>query len=274
MSVCLSDLREIYVPFYDPSANRTRPIDKKYLLSVNDKLDIRFDANGADSPLDKLSDSVTIRPDGKISLPLIGTLIAEGRTPEELEAEVVARYQKFYKEAAPVLIVREFTNNQVLVDGQMTRTGMKNIDDVVVLTRSFERMVYVAGEVVRPGFIKIRGTMTVSQAIIAAGGPKRTAELRTVARFRQGANNQVIGELLNLKCQWTYEGQKRIPQAMRLPIQDMPLGANDIVIVPKTAIAKLTDVLDQYVYQLIPMTRNTQFQYLYSTGSSVGAFGF
>ena len=98
--------------------------------------------------------------------------------------------------------------------------------------------------------------------------------MRTVARFRQGANNQAIGELLNLKCQWTYEGQKRIPQEMRLPIQDVPLGANDVVIVPKTGIAKLTDVLEQYVYQLVPMTRNTQFQYLYTTGGAVGAFGF
>ncbi|MBT6157991.1 MAG: hypothetical protein HOL01_20280 [Planctomycetaceae bacterium] len=259
---------------YDPSANRARPVKKKYLLSVKDRLDIRFDPSGENSALDKLSDSVTIRPDGKISLPLIGTLTAEGKTPEELEAEVVARYQKFYKEAAPVLIVREFTNNQVLVDGAMKRTGLKDIDDVVVLTRSFERMVYVAGEVVRPGFVKIRGPMTVSQAIIAAGGPKRTAEMRTVARFRQGINNQAVGELLNLKSQWTYEGQKRIPQEMRLPIQDMPLGANDVVIVPKTGIAKLTDVLEQYVYQLVPMTRNTQFQYLYSTGAATGAFGF
>jgi|GEM_PF-950634 protein involved in polysaccharide export with SLBB domain len=259
---------------YDPSANRTRPVKKKYLLSVKDRLDIRFDSSGVDSPLDKLCDSVTIRPDGKISLPLIGTLTAEGKTPEELEAEVVARYQKFYKEASPVLIVREFTNNQVFVDGAMKRTGLKDIDDVVVLTRSFERMVYVAGEVVRPGFVKIRGPMTVSQAIIAAGGPKRTAEMRTVARFRQGVNNQAVGELLNLKSQWTYEGQKRIPQHMRLPIQDLPLGANDVVIVPKTTIGKVTDVLEQYVYQLVPMTRNTQFQYLYSTGGAVGAFGF
>ena len=250
---------------YDPSANRTHPLNKKYLLSVKDRLDIRFDSSGENSALDKLSDSVTIRPDGKISLPLIGTLTAEGKTPEELEAEVVARYQKFYKEASPVLIVREFTNNQVLVDGAMRRTGLKDIDDVVVLTRSFERMVYVAGEVVRPGFVKFRGPMTVSQAIIAAGGPKRT-----VARFRQGINNQAVGELLNLKSQWTYEGQKRIPRHMRLAIQDMPLGANDVVIVPKTGIAKLTDVLEQYVYQLVPMTRNTQFQYLYTYISHMG----
>lgn len=259
---------------YDPSSVRSRPIEKKYLLSVNDKLDVRFDSENSNSSLNKLNDSVTVRPDGKISLPLIGTLVAEGKTPEELEAEIVAGYREFYRDAKPVLIVREFTNNQVLIDGRMTRTGMKDIDDVVVLTRTFERMVYVAGEVQKPGFVKFRGPMTVSQAIIAAGGPKRTAEMRTVARFREGLNQQVVGDLFDLKTQWSYEKQKKKAYCKRPAVDDMPLGANDVIIVPKTRIAKLNDCLDQYLYQLIPMTRNTQFQYLYSTGASVGAFGF
>jgi polysaccharide export outer membrane protein len=259
---------------YDPSSVRSRPIDKKYLLSVKDKLDIRFDSENSNSALNKLSDTVTIRPDGKISLPLIGTLAAEGKTPEELEEEIVSRYREYYRDAKPVLIVREFTNNKVLIDGRMKRTGMKDIDNVVVLTRTFERMVYVGGEVQKPGFVKFRGPMTVSQAIIAAGGPKRTAELRTVARFQEGVNQRVIGDLIDLKTQWTYEKQKKTDHCKRPAVDDMLLGANDVVIVPKTRIAKLNDCLDQYLYQLIPMTRNTQFQYLYTTGTTVGAFGF
>ena len=259
---------------YDPLAARENSVEKKYLLSVNDKLEIRFDNEQPNSQMSQLNDAFTIRPDGKISLPLIGTVQAEGRTPEELEADVARRYQKYYTEANPVLIVREFTNNQVLVDGKMTRMGIKNLDDVVVLNRSYERMVFVGGEVNRPGFVKLRGPMTVSQAIIAAGGLKPTAELRTVAMFHEGENNQVIGKLLNLKCQWTYENQKRIPENQRLDIEDVPLQSGDVVIVPKTMIAKINNALDQYVYQLIPMTRNTQFSYLYTTGSAIGAFGF
>ena len=259
---------------YDPSSARENSAEKKYLLSVNDKLEIRFDNEQPNSEMTRLNDAVTIRPDGKITLPLIGTVDAEGRTPEELEAEVAKRYQKYYKDADPVLIVREFTNNQVFVDGKMTRTGIKNLDDVVVLTRSFKRMVFVGGEVMRPGLVELKGPMTVSQAIIAAGGPKRTAEMRTVAMFSEGENNKAIGKLLNMKCQWTYENQKKIPEDQRLDIEDEALQSSDVIIVPKTMIAKVTDTLEQYVYQLVPMTRNTQFQYLYTTGSAVGAFGF
>jgi polysaccharide export outer membrane protein len=259
---------------YDPLAVRENSVAKKYLLSVNDKLEIRFDNEQPSSQMTRLNDAVTIRPDGKISLPLIGTVQAEGQTPEELEAEVAGRYRKYYKDADPVLIVREFTNNQVLVDGKMTRMGIKNLDDVVVLTRSYERMVFVGGEVNRPGFVKLKGPMTVTQAIIAAGGLKPTAELRTVAMFHEDENNKATGKLLNLKCQWTYENQKRIPEDQRLDIEDVLLQSGDVVIVPKTMIAKINNALDQYVYQLIPMTRNTQFQYLYTTGSAVGAFGF
>ena len=244
------------------------------MLSVNDKLEIRFDNEQPNSQMSQLNDAVIIRPDGKISLPLIGTVQAEGKTPEELEAELAGLYQKYYKEARPVLIVREFTNNQVLVDGKMTRTGIKNLDDVVVLNRSYVRMVFVGGEVNRPGFVKLKGPMTASQAIIAAGGLKPTAELRTVAMFREGENHQVIGRLLNLKSQWTYEKQKLIPEDQRLAIWNVPLQSGDVVIVPKTMIAKVNDTLDQYVYQLIPMTRNTSFQYVYTTGSSIGLLGF
>lgn len=259
---------------YDPLAARAGPVEKKYLLSVGDKLEVRFDTERPDPQLSQLGDSVTVRPDGRISLPLIGTVVAEGKTPEELEAEVAALYRQYYKEADPVLIVREFTNDRVLVDGEMKRTGLKNIDDVVVLTRKFERLVFVGGEVVRPGFVKLAGPMTVTQAILAAGGPKRSAELRTVAMFREGPYHRAEGRLLNLNCRFTYENQKRIPPEQRLALHDVPLAANDVVIVPKTMISKVGDTLDQYVYQLIPMTRNTSFQYVYTTGSSLGFFGF
>ena len=92
----------------------------------------------------------------------MGTVVAEGKAPEELESELAALYREYYKNPRPVLIVREFTNNQFLVDDKLVRPGLKNIDNMVVLTRTFERLVFVAGEVGRPGFVKLKGPMTVS----------------------------------------------------------------------------------------------------------------
>lgn len=213
-----------------------------------------------------LNDSVTVRPDGKISLPLVGTVVAEGKAPKELESKLAVLYREYYKNARPVLIVWEFTNNQFLVGDKLVRAGLKNIDDVVVLTRTFERLVFVAGEVGRPGFVKLKGPMTVSQAVIGSGGVKRTAELRTAVLFHKGDDGCRTATTLNMRGLWRPDK----PQ----PMEDLALQPCDVTIIPKTRIARVNDALDQYIYQLLPMAKNTSFQYVYTTGASVGLFSF
>jgi len=61
----------------------------RYLINVTDELDIKF----PDRP--DLNEMVRVRPDGKISLRLINSIQADGRSPEELQAEIALRYREF-----------------------------------------------------------------------------------------------------------------------------------------------------------------------------------
>ena len=95
---------------------------------------------------------------------------------------------------------------------------------------------------------------------------KRTAKLRTVVLFRKGDDGCRTATTLNMK------GLLR-PDKLQ-PIDDLALQPGDLIVIPKTQIARVNDALDQYFYQLLPMAKNTSFQYIYTTGSTVGVFGF
>jgi polysaccharide export outer membrane protein len=238
--------------------NASSGLKKEYRIAVNDKLEIRFQEPPGYSEL------VTVRPDGKISLPLVKTVVAEGKTPEELEAELAGRYAAYLKAPDLVVIVREFTSDRVYIDGKLSRGGLKDIDDVVVLTRAFDRMVFVSGEVGSPGFVRYRSPMTVMQTIMAAGGNRRTADMQRVIVIRRGPTEQPVVVSLNLSGDW-----------QGAAMNDIPLNPFDVILVPKSGIAKFTDMLEMYIYQVIPMTRNTSFSYFMSNnGGSTSILTF
>ena len=239
---------------YDASAG----LKKEYRIAVNDKLEIRFQEPPGYSEL------VTVLPDGKIQLPMVKTVVAEGKTPEELEAELAGRYAVYLKAPDLVVIVREFTSDRVYIDGKLARGGLKDIDDVVVLTRAFDRMVFISGEVGSPGFVRYRSPMTVMQTIVAAGGNRRTADMHHVMVIRRGPTEQPVVVSLNLSGDWRGAA-----------MNDIPLNPFDVIIVPKSGIAKFTDMLEMYIYQIVPMTRNTSFSYFMSSnGGSTSIITF
>jgi polysaccharide export outer membrane protein len=106
----------------------------------------------------EVSRNVPVRPDGKISLPLIGDVRAAGLTPMELQNELEARFAKF------------LTNPEVSV--------------IVAEIRS--QRINVLGQVLRPGTYPLIPPMSVLDAIAAAGGlrefakPNKTYVLRTL----------------------------------------------------------------------------------------------
>jgi polysaccharide export outer membrane protein len=89
-----------------------------------------------------LSATLPVRPDGEISLPLVGDLPAAGLTPMQLTAEITDRLRKFVTE--PVV-------------------------DVTVLAVNSKR-IFVIGEIGQPGPLSLTPDMTVLQAISTAGG--------------------------------------------------------------------------------------------------------
>lgn len=117
-----------------------------YKLQVGDRLDVTVWQD------EKLRRVIVVRPDGGISFPLAGHMAAAGATIEALEARLKGRLQKFYRESLDVSIMLTSTLEKAPQDSDETE------------------IVYVTGEVKKPGpFIMDRPT-NVLQAIALSGG--------------------------------------------------------------------------------------------------------
>ena len=109
----------------------------EYRLQPGDVIKIRFFYNPG------LSVKVLVRPDGRISLDLVGEVVAADMTPNQL--------------------------SELLYD--LYSTELKDPSVTVVLEmQAFKPPVYVAGEVNIPGLYNIENNMTALQAVIGAGG--------------------------------------------------------------------------------------------------------
>lgn len=229
---------------YDPTS---APTEKRYLINIDDVLDIRF------RDVKELNATVQVRPDGRISLDLVKSVVAEGKSPEQLEAELIQQYAQYLQSPDLVVVVKQYTSNLVSVNGQLTRPGLKNLEDPVVIVRSYTpRQVYVAGEVRNPGFVTFRPSLTALQAIIASGGMLGTAAGGRVVLLRKSGVPAPTATILDMDSDLKGRGNN-----------DVPLRAFDIVVVPKTRIASVNQFLDQYLYQLIPALHNVNFTFFY-----------
>jgi polysaccharide export outer membrane protein len=135
------------------SANDVSPIVGEYRLGAGDKLRIEVYKDT------QLSQSVQIRPDGKITLPLIGDLEATNRTPIELRDQITKS-------------LREFITNPVVT---------------VIVQEALSAQVYITGEVSKSGPVQIVGPLNILQAIAMAGGLNEFANKKDVRILRQGA---------------------------------------------------------------------------------------
>ena len=107
--------------------------------------------------------SLTVRPDGAISLPLMGEVPASGRSVDEIAQELQGKLDKFYQDRPPVTVQ-------------------------VVEVRSYK--VYVMGEVARAGELSPNHPLTVLQALAMAGGFTRFATPRHVVIVRRDARGE------------------------------------------------------------------------------------
>ena len=111
-----------------------------------------------------------MRPDGFMTLQLIGDVSVQGKTPAELHRELLKRYA----------------------------THLKNPNLTIMVRRMNDSRAWVAGEVKRPGPVQMPGRMTVLEAVMDVGGGTRpTADMKNVlvVRQRDGRN---YGCLVNL----------------------------------------------------------------------------
>src|SRR5213594_50733 len=81
----------------------------------------------------ELSPTVVVRPDGKISLPLIGELMVNGKSALELQREVTQKLAQYIAEPSVNVIVKEINSAQVSVLGEVKTPGMYKIKDRATL---------------------------------------------------------------------------------------------------------------------------------------------
>jgi len=76
-----------------------------------------------------LSTTVVVRPDGKISLPLIGEMLASGKTAAQVETEVTVKLKKYVADPAVNVIVKEVHSAKVSVLGEVKKPGVYPIKE-------------------------------------------------------------------------------------------------------------------------------------------------
>lgn len=249
------DLIAHYQQFaYDPVAAREAGRTRVYRISVNDTIEVRV----RNQP--ELDDIVLVAPDGRISLQRAGIIVAEGKTIEELQMELAGIYGKVLPETPEVTVtLRDFHSSVVYVDDQPKRIGLRNLDDITVMVRSALRTVYVLGEVRSPRSVTYQGTITLGQALSAAGGHLRTAKMKSIHILRRQTPFSEP-ETIVIDYRDTLHGKAG---------QDIPLEHMDVVILNKTPIAVVTDVMEQYIFNIFPFTRNNPtFNLFYDLGGA------
>ena len=153
-----------------------------------------------------------IRPDGKVSLGLVGHELVAGKTVDELDAHLRTLYADKINEPEITTVVRSFAN----------------------------RRIYITGEVQTPGFIDLTHQMTALEAVMASGGfDKRSANLEDVVVIRH-VEGERYAKLINFNL------------PLNDPGSDLLLAPRDIIYVSRTTIDEVNQWVDQYINRVIP----------------------
>lgn len=79
----------------------------------------------------ELQREVLLLPDGNIAFPLVGTVQAAGRTPDEIQAEVEERLTRFFPEPVVTVSILQVAGNKLYVTGQVNQPGQFTVDQPV-----------------------------------------------------------------------------------------------------------------------------------------------
>jgi protein involved in polysaccharide export with SLBB domain len=161
----------------------------------------------------ELNEKVTVRPDGKISLLLVDEIQAAGVEPKDLDKLLTKKYSRKLKTPEIAVIVKSFTGQRI----------------------------YVGGEVNNQCEMALPAGMTVLQAVLQAGGFKETANPENAILIRQGSNNEPVPIKIDLENAIYGQGEG----------SGMTLLPNDIIYIPKSAIAEANKFVRQYIENLI-----------------------
>jgi polysaccharide export outer membrane protein len=143
-----------------------------YRIGADDRLQITVWRNP------ELSTTVPVRPDGKISVPLIGDVLAGGNTPEQVAATIKQKLSAYIREPNVAVMVVELRSHE------------------------FISRVRVTGAVRTPRSMPYRQGMTALDAVLEAGGPNEFAAPNRAKLYRKGKDKTDVidvelGDILN-----------------------------------------------------------------------------
>ncbi|AEB09186.1 polysaccharide biosynthesis/export family protein [Desulfobacca acetoxidans] len=221
----LEELRQTASTKYQNFVNQSRYGE---VLKEGDYFDLRFIYNP------ELNIGVRIPSDGSVSLPMVGEVKAAGRQPEELRQQLIASYRKYIKKPDIALLVGDTTAKKI---------HFKKSYLTIALTKATAQEVFVGGEINAPKLIKLEGRLTAIQGIMKGGGIKDSGDLSRVVILRRGYFE---------KPEWIQTNLAE-PLKGNSILNDVELRGGDVVIVPKTGIAKLNQYVREYIRDLLPI---------------------
>jgi polysaccharide biosynthesis/export protein len=171
----------------------------RYRLRKGDSFDVDFTF----SP--EFNQTVSVQPDGFVTLKEVGSIYVEGQTVPELTQTLKDAYAKILHE--PV---------------------------IAVSLKDFEKPYFIAaGQVAKPGKYDLRGPLTVTEAVAIAGGFNDSAKHSQVVLFHPTPNGVFEAKLLNVKQLL----------ASRDLSEDIYLRPGDMLYVPQSTISKIRKYL-------------------------------
>jgi len=168
--------------------------EERYVLHPGDVLDIQYRYTP------EFNQTLTVQPDGFISLEIGGDVKVSGRNLEQVRNVILTK----------------------------ARTRLASPELIVVLKEFQKPYVVVAGEVVQPGKIEVREKLTAIQAVLLAGGFKDSAKSSQILVFRKLNAETAEVKTLNFKS---------LNRSLDLE-NDLPLQAGDMILVPRNRLSK------------------------------------
>jgi polysaccharide biosynthesis/export protein len=167
----------------------------RYKIAAGDAFDVSFELNP------EFNQTVTVQPDGFVTLRGVGDVQVQGQTVPELTETIRGAYGKILNDPMVSIVLKDFQKPYFIADGQIGK----------------------------PGKYELRGETTLTEAIAIAGGFTDASKHSQVVLFRKASNGWYTGDVFNVK---------KMERSRDLH-EDPELQPGDMLFVPKSNYGKI-----------------------------------
>jgi polysaccharide export outer membrane protein len=196
-----ADTTEVVIEFPEP---------QPYRLSIGDEMAVRF------FYYPTYDVGAVVRPDGMVTIPLLGEVKAAGTTPVELEGLIRARYADVLAEPEVSVMVTQFASQRF----------------------------FIFGEVAAPGAYPLMGNVTVMDAIAQSGNVNDSGRMDSIILMRKTPDGRYVGRKVDLLAKLSGRDAEVVYVA-----------PTDVIFVPMSTIGKVDQFVDLFFNRLSPAWR-------------------